>query len=446
MLPPLLRDAARPERATYDRRMSTDGPPIPPGLILRPFRALRFAASVDLASSTSPPYDVIDEAEHARLEARSRHNAVRLILPRAEQDEAGPAADPYTAAAGLLRRWQGEGVLQRDPQAALYVYEQAVDGHIQRGLLGGAGLARPEAEIILPHEDTMAGPVADRLALLRATETDLEPIFLVYAGGGAATDVLRDVAEKEPLVDGTTDDGVRHRLWAVTDAEHLTEIAADLAPRRATIADGHHRYATYLRYQDERHAAGDGPGPWDFGLAFLVDASTFGPEVQAIHRVVPGLPLTEARSRAERGFRVTDLDSADDLEGVLAAAGGRGPAYVLTDGTRAVLLTEPDPAGRAAALPVDRSTAWRDLDVVTAHAFLIRTLWDVEDREGVVDYSHDLSDALHAARSSGGTALLLNPTPVEAVAAVAAAGDRMPRKSTLFTPKPATGLVFRPLD
>src|SRR3954471_548904 len=142
MLPPLLRDAARPERATYDRRMSTDGPPIPPGLILRPFRALRFAASVDLASSTTPPYDVTDGAEHARLEARSRHNAVRLILPRAAQEGAGRAADPYTAAAYLLGSWQREGVLQRGPQAALYVYEQAVDGHIQRGRLGGVGLAR----------------------------------------------------------------------------------------------------------------------------------------------------------------------------------------------------------------------------------------------------------------------------------------------------------------
>jgi uncharacterized protein (DUF1015 family) len=63
----------------------------------------------------------------------------------------------------------------------------------------------------------------------------------------------------------------------------------------------------------------------------------------------------------------------------------------------------------------------------------------------VVGFRHDLPAALAAAGTSG-TALLLNPTPVEAVAAVAAAGDRMPRKSTLFTPKPRTGLLIRLLD
>ena len=82
-------------------------------------------------------------------------------------------------------------MLERDPEPALYVYEQQVDGHVQRGLVGGVGLARAEAGIILPHEDTMAGPVADRLALLRATQTDLEPIFLVYAGAGATDAIVQ---------------------------------------------------------------------------------------------------------------------------------------------------------------------------------------------------------------------------------------------------------------
>jgi uncharacterized protein (DUF1015 family) len=425
--------------------MPADGPPVPPGLVLQPFRGLRFVAT-DLAPLTSPPYDVIDEAEHASLEARSPHNVVRLILPREPREVTGRAGDRYQAAAELLDTWKAEGVLALDPEPALYVYEQAVDGHIQRGLLGGVGLARADAQIILPHENTMAGPVEDRLALLRSTATDLEPIFLLYAGGGPATDVLRTTVEQKPLVDALTSDGVRHRLWAVTDPDGLRAVAEDLAPRRATIADGHHRYATYLRYQEERHEAGAGSGPWDFGLAFLVDASAFGPQVQAIHRVVPGLPLAQARKQAEAGFRVTDLRADEDLVGRLGAAGEGGAAFVLTDGTDAVLLSEPDPDAVAAALPGGRSAAWQQLDVAVAHSYLIRRLWDLEDREGVVDYAHDLPSAVAAARASGGTALLLNPTPAAAVSAVAEAGDRMPRKSTLFTPKPATGVVLRPLE
>lgn len=432
--------------------MSPSTPPVPHGLVLQPFRALRYGAASELATLISPPYDVIDDAERARLESRSPHNVVRLILPREPHDAgSATATDRYAAAAALLEAWTEQSVLVRDPEPALYVYEQQAGDHVVRGLLGGVGLARAEDGIILPHENTMAGPVADRLALLRATEADLEPIYLVYAGGGTASALLADVVAGPALVDVTEDAGeddgppVRHRLWSVTDAAVLAALAEDLAPRRATIADGHHRYATYLRYQEERHAAGDGAGPWDHGLAFLVDASAYGPEVHPIHRVVRGLPLAEAAARASRGFTTRPVDPAQAAV-ELREAGRSGPAFVLTDGSDAVLLTDPDAAALEAALPPERSPAWRSLDVTIAHAFLIRVLWALTDNEDVVDFAHDKAAAVQAAAAAGGTALLLNATPVDAVAAVAEAGDRMPRKSTLFTPKPATGVAIRPLD
>jgi uncharacterized protein (DUF1015 family) len=210
------------------------------------------------------------------------------------------------------------------------------------------------------------------------------------------------------------------------------------------IADGHHRYATFQRYQADRHAAGDGPGPWDLGLALLVDGSAFGPQVHAIHRVVPGLAAADAAERAAAGFRARPVPGGvDDALDALAKAGVDGTAFVVTDGNSSWLLTEPDDRALAEALPSDRSAAWRSLDVTIAHRYLIATLWDLEDREEVVDFKHDVPAAVAAARQSQGSALLLNPTPVADVAAVAAAGDRMPRKSTLFVPKPATGLVIR---
>jgi uncharacterized protein (DUF1015 family) len=207
------------------------------------------------------------------------------------------------------------------------------------------------------------------------------------------------------------------------------------------IADGHHRYATYLRHQADRHAAGAGAGPWDRGLALLVDASTYGPQVHAIHRVVPGLALADAVARATAGFRVRDVPESSALAELAAA--DKGAAFLLTDGSRWVLLADPDPEQVDAALPAERSAAWRSLDVTIAHRLLIDRLWGLEDREDVVGFEHSVADAVAAARRSGGTALLLNPTPVEAVAAVAEAGERMPRKSTLFTPKPRTGLLMR---
>ena len=427
-----------------DNASPTSSIPRPTGLVLAPFRGLRYDDTrVDLAAVLAPPYDVIDDAERDALEQRSPHNVVRITLPHAD---GGPEA-AYAAARETLAAWRGEGVLAADAQPALYVYEERAEGHVQRGLVGALGLTPAEDGIVLPHENTMAGPVADRLALMNATEADLEPIFLVYDGGGVASRLVAEADEEAPAVTVTTPDGITHRLWAVTDPDVLAEVAADLASRRAVIADGHHRYATFLRYQADRHAAGDGEGPWDLGLAFLVDGSAFGPQVHAIHRVVPGLAAADAAARANGPFTVCEVSgSVEDGLDALAKAGVDGTAFLVTDGSSSWLLSEPDADRLAAALPADRSAAFRRLDVTVAHLFLIREVWGLEDREDVVDYRHDVPAALEAAQASGGCALLLNPTPVADVAAVAAAGERMPRKSTLFVPKPATGLLIRAFE
>ena len=414
--------------------------PRPDGLVMAPFRALRYDDSrVPLDRVLAPPYDVIDDEQRTELAERDPHNVVRLTLPFEEEGKSG-----YAVAAQLLAQWRADGTLVADDTPALYIYEEQADGHVQRGLVGALGLSPAEDGIVLPHENTMAGPVADRLALMEAVEADLEPIFLVYDGGGAASRLVAGADTRSSIVDTTTPDGIRHRLWAVTEPGTLAEVAADLHGRRAVIADGHHRYATFLRYQAEQAQQSRTPGPWDLGLAFLVDGSAFGPQVHAIHRVVPGLSAGEAAEQAASGFHVQpvtgDIDDALDR---LGKAGLDGHAFVVSDGTASWLLTDPDPDQLKDALPADRSAAWRSLDVTVAHLYLIRRLWKLEDREDVVDFRHDVPAAIDAAQRTGGCALLLNPTPVADVAAVAAAGDRMPRKSTLFVPKPATGLLIR---
>ena len=418
--------------------------------MLSPFRALRFDPDVagELADLTSPPYDVLDDDAVAALEARSDANVVRLILPRVGAD----GTDRYRGAAQLLSRWRADGVLRPDPQPALYVYEQAdpVGGHVQRGLLGALSLSPAEDGIVLPHESTMAGPVADRLALYTAVGADLEPIFLVYDGGGAASSAVAEVdAGPAPLVDAVLADGLRHRLWALTDPARLADIADDLRARKALIADGHHRYATYLRRQADHHLAGDGPGPWDAGLCLLVDATAFGPQVHPIHRVVPGVAVGVLATQTADGAQVRRLTG--DLEQALAelaAARRSGAAFVLSDGDPApgaerYLVSELDPDLAQRVLPSERSAAWRALDVTVLHQVVVPHLWGLADDEGTVGFEHDVDGALRAAGASRGTAVLLGPTAVEAVAAVAAQGERMPRKSTLFTPKPRTGMVLR---
>src|SRR5262249_59134494 len=131
-----------------------------------------------------------------------------------------------------------------------------------------------------------------------ATQANLEPIFLLYQGeNGVTTKLVDAVADGQvPVAEAVTSDGLRHRLWTVTDPAELAAIAADLAPRTALIADGHHRYAAYLELQERMREAGAGSGPWDQGLALLVDSTAYPPLLGAIHRVVTGLvPETAAR-------------------------------------------------------------------------------------------------------------------------------------------------------
>jgi uncharacterized protein (DUF1015 family) len=220
-------------------------------------------------------------------------------------------------------------------------------------------------------------------------------------------------------------------------------VAADLATRRALIADGHHRYATYQERQRRRRAA-EGAGPWDHGLALLVDSSEYGPQVHAIHRVVACLPIADAVARLE-GWDAASPYPGSPTAALASIAQSPGFAAVLTDGQDTYVLADPSGKLADAAARPDDVAALTDLDVTIVHRGLVERAWQLVDDVDTVGYAHSLDEALHDAVVGGGIALLLRPTPVSAVAAVAAAGARMPRKSTLFTPKPASGLVMRRL-
>ena len=387
--------------------------------------------------------------------AADPHNVVRLILPRPVPGHPG---EEYRHAAESLWLWQRDRILVTDPEPAMYVYEQSApegSGRLQRGLIAAVRLVPPEAGIVLPHEDVSPGPVAGRLALMEATQANLEPIFLLYDGhaaqgarAGATARIIAETAGREPLIDTQTTDGLRHRLWAVTDPGDQAAIAADMRNRQALIADGHHRYAAYLQLQARRHAAGSGPGPWDYGLALLVDSAGYPPQIGAIHRVIPGLDVQHAVKLAAPAFAVRALPGGGAglpaaLEALADASAG-GPAFVLAGEEAAYLISQPDPAQAAASMPAGVSGQWSALPASVLQELLITRLWELTDNENTVHVvHHDAEAAVRAARAAGGTAVLCSPmTPAE-VYAVAARGEKVPRKSTSFAPKPRTGLVLR---
>jgi uncharacterized protein (DUF1015 family) len=385
-------------------------------LVLAPFRGLRFNPDVvgDLGTVVSPPYDVLDAAIVQELEQANRHNVVRLILSRYFEP-------PYRAVRRRLENWRDHRYLQADDDAGLYLYEYTADGVTVRGLIGLLGLRDEQERVVLPHEDVMPAPVADRTLLMRTTETNLEPILLVHPGSATLRSTYDAVAAREPISDFTALDGSSHRLWVVTEATELERIAAELAPQQALIADGHHRYAAYRTL--ERELSTGPTSPWAYGLAMLVaddgDTLRIGP----IHRVIAGLTLPDVEeAAAERGDaferfadRTTSMSAADQA------------VFWLSDGTRWARLT---------------TRRGSTVDAAVLHDDLLPA-WHVTEEQ--ISYHHSLEQALQVARLEPAVVVVVRPPTLAEVIGASADGQRLPRKSTSFAPKPRMGVVMRDL-
>ncbi|WP_203185376.1 DUF1015 domain-containing protein [Streptomyces pratensis] len=424
--------------------MNTSGPAAGGGLRLIPFRGLRYVPERvgSLAAVTSPPYDVVvrpDGLHH--LESADPHNIVRLILP-----QGATAAARHHQAAETLKRWLAEGVLAPDPAPVLYVYEQRAGDALQRGVIGALALSPTSDGVVLPHEDVMADVVEDRADLMRTAAAHLEPLLLSYAGDGGprgATAVIERVVQRLPLLATTTEDGVGHRLWAVTDPAEQAEIESDLSRHQALIADGHHRWATYLRLQQEQSA----PGPWDFGLVLLVDTARYPLRVRAIHRLLHRLPVAHALRALDGRFRVRPVDGPLEraLDVLVDATTTEGNAFLLAGDGHFHLIDLPDEQLLARTVPTDRPAAWRALDATVLHNTLLDDVWGIPDAPEHIAYIHDAAAAVEQAERHDATAVLMRPVREDVVRDLARQGVTMPRKSTSFGPKPATGLVLRSL-
>jgi uncharacterized protein (DUF1015 family) len=434
---------------------------------IRPFRALRYNASTigDPACVVAPPYDVIGQAEQDRLLARHPANIVRLDLPR---EEAGDEPDDrYRRAARTLAGWRSDGTLHKDPHPSIYVYEQTylVPGtnasRTQTGFFARLRLepAGPGSGV-LPHERTLSGPREDRYKLLRATGVNTSPVVVLYDDRqGVGAGVLAELREGTPALDVVDDDGVRHRLWAVAaDGEAAAPVAPLLAVASSepvTIADGHHRYETALRYRDERRMSRscEEDPPFDYLLTLFLDVANQPLTVLPTHRILRGLGDVgvgrlvdglEELCEVRRDVGSAELRRVFDAIGL--AAGGAGRFGLWTRRGGFILAArrqafEPFLPGGGAAL--------RALDVTLLGTAIAR-LAGIDDEAvaaGEIEYTKSAAEAIEAVDASAhgaGAAFLLEPTPVTAIAAVARDGDVMPQKSTYFYPKALSGLVINP--
>jgi uncharacterized protein (DUF1015 family) len=430
--------------------------------LIRPFRALRYRPEAvgDLSLVVSPPYDVISADQRRRLIERHPRNVVRLDLPAEEPGDAPDAR--YRRAARTLAEWRSDGTLHKDPRPSIYAYEQAFEvpgttaTRTQRGFFARLKLEPFGLESgVRPHERTLSAPKEDRYRLLRATGVNTSPVVALYDDPTEEAAALLDGIVGGPAATTVVDDdGVRHCMWVVPDDGTGDGVALALAAVAGrgpvTIADGHHRYETALRYRDERRmsrACEEDPA-FDYLLALLLDAASEPLTVLPTHRVVRADGLGgDWLARAKTLFDVTAPVSRDDVirEFSGAQAGGRGRFGAWARGDGAILTARRE--AFAAALSAGGS-AVRSLDVTLLGIAIERLLGiDPESvaREERVRYTKSAADAIRMVESGDGDiAFLLEPTPVSAIEQVAAQGDVMPQKSTYFYPKPLTGLVINP--
>ena len=403
---------------------------------IQPFRALRYRSDVDLRRVLAPPYDVIPPAYRDELLARNERNVVRLILSRTAED-AG-----YAEAGETFARWRRGGVLREDASPALYLLEQsfAASGRTLRrfGLVARFRAEDPERRVILPHEHTRAAPKEDRWRMLLATKANFSPIFLMFPDPAARfTAIVAEAIGHPPIAQYTDDGGVGHRLWRTDEAGVSSRLQDLMAEAKCTIADGHHRYATALRYRDA-----NGPeGAWTLGYFTPIGAP--GLLVLPYHRILSeGPSLEEARSKLAVGFRTAPApDAAAACAAVAASAAPH--AFALAEPGRGALVVEAEP-GAEAMLPAATPTSLRALDTFFLHRAVLGEVLGVP--ETAVSYVHSQAEAEEAlAKRTCRLAVLLRATPVDQIVEVAEAGESMPAKSTFFHPKLPSGLVIHPL-
>lgn len=382
-----------------------------------PFAGLRFDPnSVDPAAAISPPYDVIDEAQHQRLLDHDPNNVVRWILG---SDPKQPYADlaEYRKRGQLVDDLHSAGTLMLDEEPAFYRYTMRfldADGQAReyRGLFGAVDAAPWARGGVLPHEEVRAHVVEDRLQLLRATEMNMGVVQLVVDDRSGELARLVEAAPAELLFEGRDFEDQHHRLEAIRDKDSLAAIAANIGPRTSVVADGHHRYTTAVRFREESSLPGA-----DRALALIADLFQEGIVIYPTHRVLVwnDAPSGAAQQLAEA---LAPLDDGDGAEW----------RWELPDGTTKTLRSRTD----------------------TGVPTLARRLQEVVSSAQVtpeVKTFHDEAAARECLEQAEGEVLAVWMPPVgtEEFWDRTAGEEVFPPKTTYFLPKVCTGVVARTL-
>lgn len=413
-----------------------------------PFAGYRYDTAVagrheDLLA---PPYDVIYQDMQDALYEKNKYNVVRLILGKNSSADT-ETDNRYTRSAADLAVWMRDKVLVRDEKAAVYVYSQTYqtpDGEKTRT----GFIARKKLEdfggSVVPHENTFAGPKADRLNLTRACKFNFSPIFGLYTDPSMTVEgILNEVMRGKPEVSAVMDDGQTHRLWLITEPSKIQTITNAMESQKILIADGHHRYETALNYMKERTAKGETSDNLKYCLMYFTNTLAEGLSVFPTHRVINHLENFDLKAILAKIFEEFEVHKVpSDKEMLSAMRKSPTPAFGLYcgKGDYRVLRLKKAPVGG----PLER------LDVAILHDKILGGILGVKPQTDMANqqiyYGQDVAKCAGKVDSGESKlAFFLNSTPIKQMSEVSLAGLKMPQKSTYFYPKLITGMVINPL-
>lgn len=417
---------------------------------IRPFRGLRFdcAKAGSIEELVCPPYDIISEEQRQAYLEKNENNIIRLELPK--------GSDPYAQAGETLRHFLEKGVLARDQKDSIYIYEETftVDGITRsfKGCIVRVKLEEFSKGIVLPHEETLSKAKEDRFNLMKATDCNFSQIYSLFNDPQHnVTKWLDTYSDGAALNELTDAEGVTHRLWAVTDEKAIAALCSEFADKKLYIADGHHRYETALNYRNYCRENGTAEESKDYVMMMLVDMEHPGLLVLPTHRIVRDLESFDAGALLEKCKAYFDIspcsDAASAQAGLKTEYEKGNKAFVFYSGAGQYhLMVLKDPAAVEALLP-EKSKSYCGLDVSVLHTLVLERIFGI-DAENMakqinLTYVKKSEDAIASVdNGQAQCAFLLNPTRVEEIRDVAAAGEKMPQKSTYFYPKLITGLVM----
>ena len=409
---------------------------------IHPFKGWRFNTNIvgDISQVIAPPYDVINDADQAALYDRSPYNYVRIILNRSA------GMERYSKAAKTFSEWKKNDILKQDTDSSIYLLCQSFrqdEQQIERtGLITKMKVTKLGGDV-LPHERTISKHINDRYNLMKATKANTGQIFMSYRDQKRTVEsILGSYKDEIPLIDAVLD-GIRYRLWRLTDEGQINTIQDVLTGTKAIIADGHHRYKTAYQYaQDHPEINGS-----DRVMVTLVNAYNDGMHVLPTHRIVYGKPIDDDQfiKKIKGRFDIEKKPSAAELLSEMdqCRASDTINLGALTRVGNAYLISYKGEENWSS----DLSTASQALDVNVLHQLILKPACRIDTRN-----QHDLEHLAYVRGNEPPLEMIknasdydfiffVNPPDLDQIFEVAETGETMPQKSTYFYPKIYSGLV-----